>query len=131
MSSSNIKSVVVNGRLTDDPKLYDTRGEKVYAILPLAINRRISKDKQRTIYYEAKVWNGPGRACVEHLRKGSLVSVEGRLDQYDNPETKERWNFIAAEQIEFCSRPKAEDSKSGEGPEFGPDGSNDPDLRRS
>ena len=112
MSGNNINSVVVNGRLTDDPKLYDTRGEKVYAILPLAINRRIG-EKQRTIYYEVKVWNGLAKACVEHLRKGGLVSVRGHLDQYDKPETKERWNFIAAEEVEFCSRPKAE-GKAGE-----------------
>jgi single-strand DNA-binding protein len=114
MSGNNINSVVINGRLTDDPKLYDTSGEKVYAILPLAINRRIGKDKQRTIYYEVKVWNGHAKACVEHLRKGALVSVQGHLDQYDNPETKERWNFITAEEVEFCSRPKAGEAGSGE-----------------
>ena len=58
-----------------------------------------------------KVWNGLARACVEHLRKGGLVSVQGHLDQYDNPETKERWNFIAAEEVELCSRPKTQASK--------------------
>lgn len=112
--SSNINSVAINGRLTDDPKLYETRGEKVYAILSLAINRRIGRDKQRTIFYEVKVWNGSARACVEHLRKGGLVSVQGHLDQYDNPETKERWNFITAEQVEFCSRPKAGEADGDE-----------------
>jgi single-strand DNA-binding protein len=108
MSGNNINSVVVNGRLTDDPKLHGTGGENVYAILPLAINRRIGKDKQRTIYYEVKVWNGHAKACVEHLRKGVLVSVRGHLDQYDKPATdergKERWNFITAEEVEFGSR---------------------------
>jgi single-stranded DNA-binding protein len=113
MSGNNINSIVVNGRLTDDPKLYGTRGEKVYAILPLAINRRIGKDKQRTIYYDVKVWNGSAKACVTHLRKGALVSVRGHLDQYDKPEKEERWNFISADEVEFCSRPKAE-GKAGE-----------------
>ena len=113
MSGNNINSVVVNGRLTRDPEAYETSSKKVYAILPLAINRRIGKDEQRTIYYDVKVWNGHGVACLKHLVKGSLVSVRGRLDQYDNPETKERWNFIAAEDVEFLSRPKAE-GKAGE-----------------
>jgi single-strand DNA-binding protein len=112
MSSNNINSVVVNGRLTHDPKLYGTSGEKAYALLRIAINRRIGKDKQRAIYYDVKVWNNLAKVCVEHLRKGGLISVQGHLDQYDKPATeekdKERWNFITAEQVEFCSRPKAE-----------------------
>lgn len=107
MSGNNINSIVVNGRLTRDPVEYPTSGEKVYTILPLAINRRVGEDKQRTIYYDVKVWNAHAKACVKHLSKGSLVSVEGHLDQYDSPETKERWNFISAEQVEFCARPKA------------------------
>jgi single-stranded DNA-binding protein len=118
MSGNNINSVVVSGRLTRDPKLYEPagsegQGENVYALLHLAINRRIGKDKQRTIYYEVKAWNGLARACIEHLRKGGLVSVQGHLDQYDNPETKERWNYISAEEIEFGSRPKAESRTGG------------------
>ncbi len=112
MSSNNINSVVVNGRLTRDPEEYSTSTDKVYAILPLAINRRVG-DGQRTIYYDVKVWNGLAKACVKHLRKGSLVSAQGHLDQYDNPEDGgERWNFVTAEQVEFCSRPKA--AKDGE-----------------
>jgi single-strand DNA-binding protein len=117
MSSNNINSVVVNGRLTEDPKLYETSGENVYALLRIAINRRIGKDQQRTIYYEVKVWNALAKACVKYLRKGGLVSAQGHLDQYDNPETKERWNFISAEQVEFCSRPKAEGSEAEEADE--------------
>lgn len=113
MSANNINSVVVNGRLTDDPKLYETSGENVYALLRIAINRRIGKDRQRTIYYEVKVWNGLAKACVDHLRKGGLVSVKGYLDQYDNDETKERWNFISAEEVEFCARAKAQADASG------------------
>jgi single-strand DNA-binding protein len=113
--SNNINSVVVNGRLTADPKLYETGGENVYSLLRIAINHQISDGGQRTIYYEAKVWNGLAKACVKHLRKGGLVSVQGRLDQYDNPETKERWNFIAAEQVEFCARAKETSAESGKG----------------
>ena len=126
MSSSNINSVVVNGRLTHHPKLHETSGENVYTLLRLAITRRIGEDRKQTIYYDVKAWNGSARACVEHLRKGALVSVQGRLDQYDKPETKEsrekgvkeRWNFITAERVEFCSRPKgqegAEDEEAGD-----------------
>jgi single-stranded DNA-binding protein len=106
MSANNINVVVVNGRLTQKPKLYEAGGEKVYALLRLAINYG-SGEKKRTIYYDVKVWNGPARACAEHLQAGSLVSVQGRLDQFDHPETKKRWDFIAAEQVEVCARPKA------------------------
>jgi len=114
MSSNNINSVVFSGRLTHDPKLYETGGENVYTLLRLAINRQIGKDKQRTIYYDVKAWNGLARACVEHLRKGGHVFVQGHLDQYNKPtegaeeQGTKRWNFITAEQVEFGARPKGQ-----------------------
>ncbi len=118
---SNINSVVVNGRLTHDPKLYETDGEKVYALLRIAINRRLGEGRQRTIYYDVKVWNGLARVCVEHLRKGGLISVEGFLDQYDKPDGSKRFNFITAKEVEFCGRPKSQgdvesDAEAGEVP---------------
>lgn len=115
MSANNINSVVILGRLTRDPKLYEPNGEKVYTLLHLAINRRVGEDRKKTIYYDVKVWNGLAKVCVEHLRKGGLIAVEGHLDQYDNPDTGERWNFISAEQVEFCARARAEAGEAGSG----------------
>jgi single-strand DNA-binding protein len=111
MSASNINSVVITGRLTADPKEYETGTDKVYALLRLAINRRLGEDKKKTIYYDVKVWNGHAKVCVEHLRKGALVAVKGYLDQFDNIETGKRWNFITAEEVEFCSRAKTPDAE--------------------
>jgi single-strand DNA-binding protein len=104
MSSININSVIVNGRLTYDPKLYEqeyseAQGEPVYTILKLAINGRNGKGEQRAIFYDVKVWNSIARACVEYLRKGALVSVQGRLDQYNHD--GDRWNYVTAERVEF------------------------------
>lgn len=106
MSSINTNVVVLTGRLTRDPELHDTSGESVYAILPLAINRGDDLDP---IYYDVKVWNGLARACVKFQRRGSLVAVTGRLDQYrkdgGNP-----WNYVTAESVEFVGgRRKKED----------------------
>jgi single-strand DNA-binding protein len=115
-NSNNINAVWVNGRLTDDPKLYDTSGENVYAILPLAINsRKRDGSKGRTIFYDVKVWNGLARACVDNLSKGRLVSVLGHLDQYDKPDEddptkKKRWNYVAGEEVEFVGARNTKDS---------------------
>lgn len=117
-NSNNINAVWVNGRLTDDPQLYETSGENVYAILPLAINsRKRDGSKGKTIFYDVKVWNGLARACVDNLSKGRLVSVLGRLDQYDNPETKERWNYIAGDEVEFVGARKKAETENGGGDE--------------
>ncbi len=97
MSSINTNVVVFTGRLTRDPELHDTSGENVYAILPLAINRGDDLDP---IYYDVKCWNGLARACVEYQRKGSLVAVTGRLDQFKK-EDGNPWNYITAESVEF------------------------------
>jgi single-stranded DNA-binding protein len=112
MSSYNNNVVVLNGRLTKAPKLFEqpgseAQGEPVYSILHLAVSVPKAGGEQRTVYPDVKVWNGQARACVKHLGKGSFVSVLGSWDQYDNPETKERWNFISAERVEFIGyRPK-------------------------
>jgi single-strand DNA-binding protein len=97
MSSINTNVVVLTGRLTRDPELHDTSGESVYAILPLAINRGDDLDP---IYYDVKVWNGLARACVKFQRKGSLVAVTGRLDQFKKDDGNP-WNYVTAESVEF------------------------------
>lgn len=107
MSSINTNVVVLTGRLTRDPELHDTSGENVYAILPLAINQGGDRDP---IYYDVKVWNGLARACVEYQRKGSLVAVTGRLDQFKKDDGNP-WNYITAESVEFVgTRRKKEGS---------------------
>ncbi len=102
--SINTNVVVVSGRLTHDPKLYEPegsegQGENVYAILRLAINRG---DDQEPIYYDVKCWNGLARACVEYQEKGSLVVVSGRLDQFKKGRDENPWNYITAESVEFA-----------------------------
>lgn len=108
MSTYNTNVVVVSGRLTHDPKLHEPaggegQGERAYTVLRLAINVPDGKGGTRPIYYEAKCWNGLARACVEHKRKGDLVIVNGRLDQWDKPGDG-RWNHITAESVEFAGR---------------------------
>lgn len=98
MSSINTNVVVITARLTHDPELHETSGDSVYAILPVAINRG---DALEPIYYDVKVWNGRGRACVDYRRKGDLVAVTGELDQYKRPGSDNPWNYITAESVEF------------------------------
>ncbi|HEX8753477.1 MAG TPA: single-stranded DNA-binding protein [Solirubrobacterales bacterium] len=109
MSTYNTNVVVVSGRLTHDPKLSEpsrgeAQGEKVYSVLRLAINTPNGRGGTKPIYEEVKCWNGLARACVEHKRKGDLVTVTGRLDQYNKPGDGGRWKYITAESVEFAGR---------------------------
>ncbi|HEY1792392.1 MAG TPA: single-stranded DNA-binding protein [Opitutaceae bacterium] len=75
------------GNLTRDPELRLPPGpdRQALCLLNLAVNRdgrdREGVKRTRTTFInDIEVWGPPGEACAEHLRTGSLVLVEGRLD---------------------------------------------------
>lgn len=113
----DVNNVTVTGRLTKDPKVYNTSSENVYTLLRLAINggRTKSGEDRGAIFYDVKVWNGAAKACVEYLHKGSRVAVEGRLAQYDRPGDEGQWNHLVGESVTFLDpAPKAEEEEQAE-----------------
>jgi single-strand DNA-binding protein len=69
-------SIVLSGRLGADLELRSTQGGDSVTSLRIANNRRGDK----VLWMDVSVWGKQAELCVEHLSKGSLVTVTGSLE---------------------------------------------------
>lgn len=85
-----INRVVLVGRLTRDPELRRTQNGTAVASFTLAIDNRFKDENgdKTTSFIPCVVWNQQAENCVRFVHKGSLVGIEGRLNQrtYQNKE---------------------------------------------
>ena len=78
-----INRVVLAGRLTRDPELRKTNSGNSVASFTVAIdNRQKNPDGTRgTTFVTCTAWNQSADIIAKFTRKGSMVGVEGRLNQ--------------------------------------------------
>ena len=85
-----INRVVLVGRLTRDPELRRTGNGTAVASFTLAIDNRLkdANGQYTTSFITCVVWKQQAANCVRFIHKGSLVGIEGRLNQrtYQNKE---------------------------------------------
>lgn len=85
-----INRVVLVGRLTRDPELRRTQNGTAVTSFTLAIDNRLkdANGQYTTSFIPCVVWNQQAENCVRFIHKGSLVGIEGRLNQrtYQNKE---------------------------------------------
>jgi single-strand DNA-binding protein len=76
-----MNSVNLTGRLTRDPELRYTSNGHAVTNFTLAVNRKGPKEegKQDVDFLTCVAWRGLGETMANHLQKGSLIGVEGRL----------------------------------------------------
>ncbi len=83
-----INRVVLVGRLTRDPELRKTASGASVASFTVAVdNRQKGPDGEKTAsFIPCTVWNQQAENAYKFTHKGSLVGVEGRLNQrtYDS-----------------------------------------------
>lgn len=72
-----MNSVVLIGRLTQDPELKYTQSGKAFCNFTLAVTREFKKDEADFIRCVA--WEKTGEIIAQYLRKGNLFAVNGRL----------------------------------------------------
>lgn len=72
-----MNSVVLIGRLTQDPELKYTQSGKAFCSFTLAVNREFKKDEADFIRCVA--WEKTAEIIAQYLRKGNLFAVNGRL----------------------------------------------------
>lgn len=79
----NINMCVIAGRLSKDPELKTTKTGKTCTVLSVAVNHRHkSKDGAQTdevIFMTSTVWNAEAEMCAKYLKKGSPITIQGRL----------------------------------------------------
>jgi single-strand DNA-binding protein len=67
------------GNLTADPELRFTGNGKAVTTFDLAINRFSKNQESGTTFVKIVAWEILAENCAKFLKKGSLASVEGRL----------------------------------------------------
>ena len=116
-----LNRIILIGRLTADPVLRYTQSGKAVTRFTLAVDRRPrpGQAEHETDFIDIVVWEKLGELCANHLGKGRMVAVEGRL-QIRNYETqdnqKRKAAEVIAESVHFLDWPKNSDqAPSGPG----------------
>jgi single-strand DNA-binding protein len=88
-------SNVFCGRLTDDPKIIETKAGKKMCKFDVAVNRRLAKGEERTTYYPVLVVGQQAENCFEYLSKGRqvLVSATFETDTWKDKEGNNRKSY--------------------------------------
>jgi len=94
------------GRLTTKPELRYTNANIPYTRFSLAVDRGVnnSNGEKITDFINVVVWRKQAETVCQYLNKGSLVSVEGRIQtgNYTDKDGNKRYTTdVAADNIRF------------------------------
>jgi single-strand DNA-binding protein len=106
----NVNRFTCTGRLTRDPELRALPSGSSVCELRLAVD---GMGRGREVgYVNVNVYGGGGEAAAEHLAKGWLVAVDGRLE-YGEWETEEgkRHAYCVVGNVEFLAAPRHKDEE--------------------
>ena len=84
-----VNRVVLVGRLTKDPMIRKTQTGKSVLSYTVAVNRRYAQNEQAD-FINCVAWEKTAEIIGQYARKGSLISVEGRIQSrsYDDKDGK-------------------------------------------
>ena len=131
-----LNNVVLIGRLVRDPDMRYTPNGVAVTTFTLAADRPFtnSAGEREADFIPIVVWRQLAEACANHLRKGRLVAVQGRIQtrQYENNEgRKVNAVEVVADTVRFLERGE-KSQQSGNRDPFVDDGKpievNDDDL---
>ena len=84
-----MNSVVIVGRVGQDPEIKYFESGKSKTTFSLAVNRWNPKTKERdTDWFNIQLWDKKAESAAEWIKKGSMISVEGRImiSKWQNPD---------------------------------------------
>jgi single-strand DNA-binding protein len=98
--------VELTGRLTSKPELRTTSSNLSTTRFTLAVNRAFSnaQGEKEADFITIVAWKNQAENVCKYLDKGSLVSVEGRIQtgSYDDKDGNKRYTMeIVADSVEF------------------------------
>lgn len=108
--------VMLIGRITAKPELRYTGSNVPYSRFSIAVNRTFSnaQGERETDFFNVVIWRKQAENVCNFLNKGSLVAVEGRLQQstYDDKDGNKRNTIdVVADNVQFL---ESKGAKSGE-----------------
>ena len=118
-----INRVVLVGRLTRDPELRRTTNGTSVASFTIAIDNRTKgpNGEKTTSFIPCTVWNQAAENVSRFTRKGSLVGIEGRLNQrsYESKDNRKVSVIeVICDSVQFLER-KDENAASEPVQEYG------------
>ena len=98
--------VMLIGRLTAKPELRYTGSNVPFARFTVAVNRTFtaSNGQRETDFINCVIWRKQAENVCNYLDKGSLVSVEGRIQtgSYDDKDGNKRYTTdVVADNVQF------------------------------
>lgn len=111
-----LNRVILIGRLTADPQLRYTQTGTAVVTFRLAVdrNRPNQQGERETDFIDVVAWQKLAETCANHLNKGRLVAVDGRLQirEYEYEGQRRRTAEVVAETVRFLDWPKDSGSSS-------------------
>ena len=102
-----MNSVILIGRLTQDPQASTLDSGHSYCRFSIAVNRRFSRNgENQADFINIITWDALAQNCVKYLVKGSQVAVQGSIQtgSYERDGVRRQTFDIRADQVEFLSR---------------------------
>ncbi|HEX6972380.1 MAG TPA: single-stranded DNA-binding protein [Limnochordia bacterium] len=124
-----LNRIVLIGRLVADPQLRYTPSGIPVTNFTLAVNRGFTNQQgeQETDFIDTVCWRKLAETVANHLTKGRLVAVEGRLQirSYDASDgTRRKAAEVVADNVRFLDSPR----DAGRAPEAAGDVPTDADA---
>lgn len=112
-----MNKVILIGRLTRDPELQYTGSGTGVATFTIAVDRpyKNGQGEREADFIRCVAWRKLGEVVAEHMRKGRLVGVEGRIQtrSYEGGEGRRVYvTEVVAENVEFLDRPRDSQEKT-------------------
>ena len=114
-----LNTVILIGRLTRDPDLRYTPSGTAVCSFSLAVDRPFTNQQgqREADFIDIVVWRQEAERVAQHLRKGRLTAVQGRLQirSYETQEGQRRKAAeVVADRVRFLDRPRREDGAGGQ-----------------
>ena len=118
-----MNKVLLVGRLTAKPELKYTNSNVPYTRFSVAVDGvPTANGERRTDFINTIAWRKQAENICQYLNKGSLVSVEGRLQtgSYDDKDGNKRYTMdVVADSVQFLES-KSQSQNREQGSEMTP-----------
>ncbi len=121
---AGLNRVFLMGNLTRDPELRYVPSGAPVATFGLAVNRRYvtqhGEKQDEVCFVRVVVFGKQAESCSQHLSKGRLVFIEGRLQyrSWEQEGQKRSSLDVVADRVQFLGGPRPQTTDTHEGPEI-------------
>jgi len=137
---AGLNRVFLMGNLTRDPELRYVPSGAPVATFGLAVSRRYvtqqGEKKDEVCFVRVVVFGKQAESCSQHLSKGRLVFIEGRLQyrSWEQEGQKRSSLDVVADRVQFLGGPKPQGTDTHDGSEapkeeFARGASREPELK--